>query len=184
MGQLIKAGQPGFLQMHFLNSTSTVIHAQVELNAYAYDDGVQVTQAAPFFTVSTQIDLAPAALTPTTGTASGDCSVASVASDAKFFVMTTYTHKQGVHTSIKDGATTVFDSMSWEHPGTQSWNASPFFSFTSGKLTYQCEYVNPNTYHIGYGDSVTTQEMCMTMGYYFPSADATGHMCVDGVMLN
>lgn len=181
VGQLVKAGQSGFLQMHFLNTTASVLHAQVELDAYAYDDGVQVTLAAPFFTLNTQIDLPAAALTPTMGTASGDCNVAS---DAKFFVMTTYTHKQGVHTSIKDGATTVFDSTTWEQPGAQHWNTSPFFSFSSGKLTYQCDYVNPNSYRIKYGDSVTTQEMCMALGYYFPATDATGHMCLDSVMLN
>ncbi len=181
VGQLIKAGQSGFLQMHFLNTTNTVLHAQVELDAYAYDDGVQVTLAAPFFTQNTQIDLPAAAPTPTMGTVSGNCDVAT---DAKFFVMTTYTHKQGVHTFVQDGTTTVFDSTTWEQPGAQRWNASPFFSFASGKLTYQCEYVNPNSYRIQYGDDVTRQEMCMAMGYYFPATDATGHMCLDSVMLN
>lgn len=44
VGQPIRAGQPGFLQMHYLNATDSVIHAHVVLNAYAYDDGVQVTR--------------------------------------------------------------------------------------------------------------------------------------------
>jgi len=181
VGQQIKAGQSGFLQMHFLNTTNAVLHVHVELDAYAYDDGVQVTQAAPFFTLSTMINLPAAAPNPTMGMVNGDCDVAS---DAKFFLMTTYTHKQGVHTFVKDGATTVFDSRNWELPGAQRWSTTPFFSFASGKLTYQCEYVNPNSYRIKYGDSVTTQEMCMAMGYYFPATDSTGHMCLDSVMLN
>jgi hypothetical protein len=181
VGQPLKAGQSGFLQIHFLNTSDAVIHAHVELNAYAYADGVQVTPAAPFFTLNTQIDLPAAAQTPTADTVSGNCNVAS---DVKFFVMTTHTHKQGVHTFVKDGATTVFDSTSWEHPGAKTWGASPFFSFTSGKLTYQCEYVNPNSYRIQYGDSTTSQEMCMAIGYYFPAADGTGHMCLNSLMLN
>jgi hypothetical protein len=181
VGQPVKADQSGFLQIHFLNTTSAVLHAHVELNAYAYADGVQVTSAAPFFTLNTQINLPAATQTPTTGTVSGNCDVTS---DVKFFAMTTHTHKQGVHTFIKDGATTVFDSTNWEHPTPQTWSASPFFSFTSGKLTYQCEYVNPNSYQIKYGDSVTTQEMCMAIGYYFPAVDGTGHLCLNSVMLN
>jgi len=181
VGQLLKAGQSGFLQMHFLNTTSAVLHAQVELDAYAYADGVQVTLAAPFFTLNTQIDLPAATPTPTMGSVSGNCTVAT---DAKFFLMTTYTHKQGVHTFVQDGTTTVFDSTTWEQPGAQHWNTSPFFSFASGQLTYQCEYVNPNSYHIMSGDSTTTQEMCMVLGYYFPATDSTGHMCLDSVMLN
>jgi hypothetical protein len=107
-----------------------------------------------------------------------------VSSDAKFYVMTTYTHKQGVHTFVKDGATTVFDSMNWAHPGTKDWSSSPFYSFTSGKLSYQCEYVNPNNYRIQYGDDTATQEMCMAIGYYFPAIPENGHFCLNSFMLN
>lgn len=183
VAQVVKAGQLGFIQMHYQNATDAVIHAHVELNAYAYDDGVPVTQAEPFVTFDTQINLpaAPSPQLPTTGTVSGKCNVTS---NLKFFVMTTYTHKQGVHTSVKDGAITVFDSTNWEHPGTQHWDKSPYFSFTSGKLTYQCEYLNPNSYQILYGDSATTQEMCMAIGYYFPAVDGGGRFCLDSLMLN
>jgi len=183
VGQPIPAGQYGFIQMHYLNATDATMHAHVELNAYAHDDGIQVTAAAPFLTLNTLIDLpaAPSALTPTTGTFSGDCNVSS---DAKFYIMTTYTHKQGVHTAIKDGTTTVFDSVDWAHPGTKQWGTAPFYSFTSGKLTYQCEYVNPNNYRIQYGDDTTTQEMCMAIGYYFPAVGQTGQFCLNSLMLN
>lgn len=183
VGQPVQAGQYGFIQMHFQNATDAAIHAHVELNAYAYDEGVQVIPAGPFVTLNTQIDLLPAAsaVMPSTGTVNGNCNVTS---DAKFYGMTTYTHKQGVHTFIKDGATTVFDSVNWEHPGTKNWNTSPFFSFTSGKLTYQCEYVNPNNYSIEYGDDTTSQEMCMAIGYYFPDDVGAGHLCLNSLMLN
>jgi hypothetical protein len=182
VGQLIKSGQSGFLQMHYRNTTDAVIHAHVELNAYAYDEGVQVTPAAPFVTFNTLINL-PAAtsmLTPTTGMVNGSCSVPS---DAKFYVMSTHTHKQGVHTFIKDGATTVFDSTSWEQPGARTWDTAPFYSFTSGKLTYQCEYVNPNNYRIGTGDNAATDETCMAIGYYFPAVEGTSQFCLNSMIL-
>lgn len=182
VGQLIKSGHSGFLQMHYLNETDAVLHAHVELNAYAYDEGVQVTPAAPFVTFNTLIDLAaaPSPLTPTTGMVNGNCKVAS---DAKFYIMSTHTHKQGVHTFVDDGATTVFDSTSWEHPGAKTWDTAPFYSFTSGKLTYQCEYVNPNNYRIKTGDSATTDEMCMAIGYYFPATEERGHLCLNSALL-
>lgn len=183
VGQPIQTNQYGFIQMHFLNATDATIHPHVELNAYAYDDGIQVTPAGPFVTLNTQIDLPPAAnaVTPSTGTVNGNCNVSN---SAKFYVMTTYTHKQGAHTFVKDGAATVFDSVSWDHPGTKDWNRSPFYSFTSGKLTYQCEYVNPNGYRIQYGDDTTMEEMCMAIGYYFPDDTGSGHFCVNSLMLN
>jgi hypothetical protein len=182
VGQPIQAGQYGFLQITYRNATDTKVPAHVELNAYAYDDGIQVTPAGSFVTLNTQIDLAPAPspAMPTTGMVRDSCNVSS---DAKFFAMTTFTHKQGVHTFVQDGAMTLFDSVSWEHPGTQSWSM-PFFSFASGKLFNQCEYVNPNGYTIQYGDDTAKQEMCMAIGFFFPSPEGTGHFCVDSFVLN
>jgi len=182
VGQLVTAGQSGFLQMHYLNATDAVIHAHVELNAYAYDDGAQVTPAAPFVTYNTKINLPPGSATaPSSDTVSGNCTITP---DLKFYVMTTHTHKQGVHTSVKDGATVVFDSTDWEHPGSATWNKTPFYSFTSGKLTYQCDYRNPNNRTITTGDSAATDEMCMAVGYYFPTPTGSGHLCLDSNMLN
>jgi hypothetical protein len=185
VGQPIKAGQSGFLQMHYLNATDEVIHAHVELNAYAYPDGVEVTPAGPFVTFNRRIDLAPGSPTsPTTGMVNGSCDVITDnGKPAKFYLMTTHTHKQGVHSFVKDGDTTVFDSTSWEHPGATKWNTPPFYMFASGKLTYQCEYSNPNNYRIVTGDSAASDEMCMAVGYYFPATGGTGHFCLNSAML-
>lgn len=181
VGQIIKANQSGFIQMHYLNASDNVIHAHVELNAYAYPDSARVTAAAPFVTYNTKINLQPgSAVAPKPGMVNGSCTVSP---DAKFYVMSTHTHKQSVHTFVKDGAATVFDSTSWEHPGEQTWNAPPFFSFASGKLTYQCEYMNPTNRLILTGDSAATDEMCMAIGYFFPAVGGKGHLCIDSNML-
>jgi hypothetical protein len=186
VGQVIKAGHFGFLQMHYLNSSDDVIHAHAELNAYAYDEGVQVTQAAPFVTYNTAINLAPGSkVTPKPGMVNGSCTVSP---DAKFYVVSTHTHKQGVGTFIQDGAINpagpkVFESTSWEHPGEKAWSTAPFYSFASGKLSYQCDYMNPNNYSIQDGDSADTEEMCMAIGYYFPATSSAGHLCLDSYML-
>jgi hypothetical protein len=189
IGQSIPAGQPGFIQMHYLNATDSVIHAHVELNAYAYDEGVQVIQAAPYVTYNYRILIQPGSPTaPTPGASGATCSVPlSNGKPPKFFIMTTHTHKQGVHTYVKDGDTMVFDSRSWEHPGATTWDTTPFYTFTSGSLTYHCDYLNPNAYSIMSGDSAATDEMCMAIGYYFPAVvpttGPTGHFCVDGGMV-
>jgi hypothetical protein len=78
VGQPIKADQSGFLQMHYLNASDEVIHAHVELNAYAYDEGVQVTPAGPFVTYNTTIDIDPgSAVNPSQGMVSGTCTCAT-----------------------------------------------------------------------------------------------------------
>jgi hypothetical protein len=93
-----------------------------------------------------------------------------------------------VHTQINDGATIgdtgmVFQSTDWEHPGAQNWMASPFYTFTSGKLTFQCTYDNnkasdPNhTTTIVAGQSAQFNEMCMATGYIFPATTYKGCLC-------
>lgn len=185
VGQRVSAGRAGFLQMHYLNTTGAVIHAHVEINAYAYADNLDVTPAAPFVAYYLGIDLPPAGpTTPTSGMVSGACDVLPDNGKVpRFFSMTTHTHKQSTHTFVKDGdpvnGTTIFDSTDWEHPGTTSWGTPSFYTFASGKLGYQCEYVNQNDYRIQTGDSAATDELCMAIGFYFPSLDGRGQYCLN-----
>jgi hypothetical protein len=187
VGQIIAPGQYGFIQMHYLNASDQELQAHVELNAYAYDDGVQVTPAAPYVTYNLSIHLDPGSMqNPTPGMVNGNCPIPANAdhTQPKFYVMSTHSHKQSVHTFVKDGATMVFDSTSWDHPGATAWNASPFFTFSSGKLSYQCEYMNPTNRTIITGDSAATDEMCMAIGYYFPAPGGIGHLCLNSSMIN
>jgi hypothetical protein len=182
VGLPLHAGHAGFIQMHFVNTTAAVLHAHVELDGYAYDDGVQVTPAGSFYTYSTKIDLGPgSAAMPTKGTVTGSCDVAA---GSKFYLVSAHTHKQGVHMFVKDDAATVFDTVSWEHPLPVTWASSPFYTFASGKLSWQCDYVNPNNYRIEFGDNAATAEICMAVGYFFPSPGGAGAFCLDSAMIN
>src|SRR5262249_31394192 len=147
---------------------------------------IQVTPAGPFVTYNFGINLAPGTTTsPTFGMVNGTCIVPENPDHSvpSFYVVSMRTYKQGVHTFVKDGTPTtgtmVFDSTSWDQPGARNWNSTPFFPFTTGMLTYQCEYLNPNNRTIVDGDSPATDEMCMTVGYYFPAVGGTGHLCLD-----
>lgn len=180
VGQNVNANQAGFIQMHYLNATDNVIHAHVTVNAEAYAKGTAVTPSGPYITFNTQISIpAASGSTPGTASASGACTVDP---SEKFYIMSTHAHKQAVETFVKDGSAMVFDSTNWEHPGAKTWDATPFFTFASGKLTYQCNYSNPNNYAIHTGDSAQTDEMCMATGYYFPAPGGQAHLCVNSFL--
>jgi len=52
------------------------------------------------------------------------------------------------------------------------WMASPFYTFSTNQLTYECTYNNtgPNAATtVVDGPSAVTNEMCMATGYYFPA---------------
>jgi hypothetical protein len=185
VGQPIKAGQYGFIQVHYLNATDNVIQAHVQLDAVAHDEGIQVTPAGPFVTFNDQITIGPGTPTnPTRVPVDGTCDFHTMTGGPfKFYSMTTHTHKQGVRTFVTDGGAMVVDNTSWDHPGIQSWNTSPFFSFSTSALTYHCEYLNPNNRTIKAGNNPATDEMCMAVGFYFPAPGGAGHLCWNDQMI-
>lgn len=185
VGYVIRAGQSGFLQMHYVNDTNTTLHAHVEIDAYAYRDGVQVTPAGTFFAYNRMMVLPPRQAAPSAASVKGTCNVPSDNGQTpKFFAMTTQTFKQGVHTAVKDGDTTAFESTSWSQPGSASWSPPKFYVFSTGKLTYQCDYVNQTGGTIRIGDDPATSETCMAVGYYFPLANENnGHFCLNDTTL-
>lgn len=80
-----------------------------------------------------------------------------------------HTHKQAVHTAVKDGATPVFESTDWENPGATTFAGPSFYSFSNAGLTYECTYDNPGTNVIQTGPSAATDELCIAVGYFFPA---------------
>ena len=93
----------------------------------------------------------------------------------KFWTVSTHSHKQSVKTELLDGTSSIFLSQgpdAWEHPGAKSWDAMPFYTFASGKMTYTCTYTNNTGRTISDGPSAQTDEMCMGTGYMFPADKA------------
>jgi len=170
----LRPNQAGFLQMHYNNRTDQVIRAHVEVSAYALADGTPYTKTAAYVTYNGDISIPIGAVNDV------ETMSCSVPATNKFWLMTTHAHKHAVRTTVKDGATVVFNSTSWEHPGNKLWTG-PFYQFSSGKLTYECAYINTSSRVIKAGQSAQYDEMCMASGYYFP---ATGPMfCYNNIPL-
>jgi hypothetical protein len=166
LGQKIAPNTPAYLQMHYLNSSDVPIQAHVTLNAEALDAGAPYTQTANFITYNSQISIPPGA---TNDVESMTCNVPA---GIQFWTMSTHAHKQAIKTTVKDGTAVAFTSQDWEHPGAATWLTAPFFTFASGKLTYECVYNNTGTNAsrtITAGSSAETNEMCMAVGYFFPA---------------
>jgi hypothetical protein len=166
LGQRIAPGTPAYFQMHYLNSSDVPIQAHVTLNAEAHEAGAAFTQTAPYVTYNSQINIGANAKDDV------ESMTCNVPANVKFWTMSTHAHKQAIKTTVKDGASVAFTSMDWEHPGSALWATTPFFTFATGKLTYECIYNNTGTNAartITAGPSADTNEMCMAIGYFFPA---------------
>jgi len=163
LGMVVPPNQPGYFQMHYLNQGDDPLTVHVDLEAYAYEAGVAYTPTAAFITYNGDISI-PAGATnyPQTQTC-------TVPANVQFWTISTHSHKQSVATQIADGASVIFNSTDWEHPGAQSWMSTPFYKFASGQLTYSCNYTNMTSHTITDGSSAQTDEMCMATGYMFPA---------------
>lgn len=170
----IAPSTPAFFQMHYYNPSDNPLQVQVTLNAYALDKGEAFTKTAVYVTYNSNIEIPPMAVNHVEPAAARDASC-TVPANSKFWMMSTHSHKQSVKTRVLDGASVVFESTDWEHPGETIWDGTPgkdFYTFASGKLTYECTYTNQgaNAGRTIYdGDSAAINEMCMASGYYFPA---------------
>jgi hypothetical protein len=176
LAQDVEPGSKGYFQMHYFNSSDEELTAHVELAAYALPDDAPYTRTDLFATYNNDISIPPRA---TDHVESATCGVVS----GKFWSMSTHSHKQSIATVVKEGDRTVFSSTDWEHPGTAEFRAPPFYSFTSGQLTWECTYNNTGDNAdrtVTAGQSARTDEMCMATGYYFPANGARGCIFANG----
>jgi len=183
LAMAIPAGQAAYFQMHYLNASNGPLTVHVDLKAYALAAGTAFTQTDAFITYNANISIPPHAVNLT------QSMTCNVPSGAKFWTVSTHSHKQSIATDLKDGTAMVFSSTDWEHPGAMSWMTAPFYTFTSGQMTYECTYDNngqtapPDNENntIVSGPSAQTNEMCMGTGYYFPAT--TPKFCYNNLSL-
>jgi len=174
--------QPAMIQMHYLNTSDQEILAHVTLNAHTYAPQETYKKATAYVTFQQSIEI-PRGEEKTFG---GTCSVPE---GAKFFAMSTHSHRFTMRTEVRDGseptAPIVYQSTEWEHPGNLRWGSEPFFTFASGKMTYRCQYKQDEYPVVRTGDSAKTDEMCIAIGYYFfADKDAIAQsLCVDSFLI-
>jgi hypothetical protein len=178
LAQSVQPNSAGFFQMHYLNSTDSPLTVHVTVSAYALEDGKPFTRTDLFATYNNDIAIPPHAVGyKVSATCPSQPDQMNEMQGARFWQMSTHSHKQTHEASIVDGSAMVLDSPDWEHPASRQWSAPSFYTFNSGQVTWECTYDNTganadNTVYAG--QSARTNEMCMATGYYFPVIGAFG----------
>jgi len=163
----------GVLMMHFKNETTAPVVTRGSLNVEALDDPVY-TPTATLLSNDASIAIPP--YSP--GSAGRSCAVHD---GARFWNLTTFTHKLATHTQVRDGLNVAVDNLDFADPATETLSVPPYRTFASGKLSHSCDYVNPNPYTVRTGQYQQSDEQCLGIGYFFPAT--TARLCVNGFVL-
>ena len=160
------------LMVNYYNPTGEVVKGSATVNAEALDAPIY-TRTATLTAYNGSINVPP----QTNGYLERySCPVPA---GIRFWRMSMHTHPRATRMNVADGATVLFESLDWEHPGARTW-APPFLSFASGKLTYGCTYNNPYTFPLRTGGSYQSEEQCVAVGYFLPATQP--RFCYDGYL--
>ena len=168
--------QPGTqitLSMHFINTTTTVEQPQVKLNLFGTSNLRYKAAAMVSFNVMIDIPGATAA-GPGVQTVKGTCTAPA---GANFFAIGTHTNSRATVADVdfySGGTTTnIVHTTDWQNPDVGVWPVSPFLPVGTGdQFTYSCTYANSGTTPVRVGESQAFNELCMTVGYFFPAGSA------------
>jgi hypothetical protein len=168
LAMAVSARQAGFVQVQYRNPSLQVMRPAIRVSAYAVPAGTSVVKTATYSTYNSQIDIPPGAVEH------AQAQTCPVPADRMFWLVTTRANQRVTRSQIWDGPADT-GAMRYDNTGwivRDSRLAAPA-AFTSGGLTYRCQWSNPTARSI-----IDDEEVCMAAGYFFP---ATGPVvCHDG----
>jgi hypothetical protein len=169
VGIPMPANQILILNMHFINPGSTNASPEVKLNVLYQKNFQYAAQSMVSFNAG--IYVAPGG----TQTLTGRCIPPA---GSKFFTYTTHAHHFSTELDVNyvsGGVTTnIVKSTQWDAPQVALWNAPNFLTIKSGdQITYSCSYKNTSGITVTLGETAASNEMCMSIGYFFPAAQVS-----------
>jgi hypothetical protein len=169
VGLTLGANAQLILNMHFVNPGSTPAQPTLKLNVLLAKN-VQY-HASTMISFNATINIPAGGMQTVHGTCQAPVG-------AKFFAMTTHTHKHATATDVNyiHGGQTqnIVHTTDWQNPDVGLWNAPNFLTVQSGdSFSYSCAYTNTGPIAVTVGETAANNEMCMAIGYFFPTGTAT-----------
>jgi len=80
-------------------------------------------------------------------------------------------HRHATHfvATTEDG-TTLYETDSWHEPPVKTFNPEVPLAAASS-ITWRCDIDNETNFHLTFGESADTNEMCVFSAFYYPAPD-------------
>lgn len=170
IARALKASDGLRIQAHYLNVTDKPITAEVKIVLQASTDDSFQLAASLFFN---NLDLSVPAKSK--GSAERTCTLPQ---DIELMNAVSHMHSFGTHfVATLDDSTVLYETDEWSDPVARVFD--PPLKLKAGtKITYRCDYDNTSKNPLRFGESARTDEMCILLGQFYPSADGAGITCM------
>lgn len=162
------AGAQVVIQSHYVNPNDAAITGQIKVNMTAFETGAtKIIYAAAFAALNLDISIPPKSTKLETRTC-----ILSSSKSYRIIGFAPHTHSRCATFEVyaHDGQTAgdkLYRSDDWAHPPYRYFQP-PYLLSAGAGFQYTCTFLNDTDRTLVWGNSVD-QEMCMMVGYYYPS---------------
>jgi hypothetical protein len=161
VGRFLPATDGIRLQAHYLNTSTDTITAQVTLTVHYVDPSQVTAHAASVFLNNLGVRAAPGESTST--------KTYSLPYDIKLIGAGSHMHSRGVNFLANVvGGQDLYQTTDWDEP--QPVGFDPAIDILTGQqIQWACTYQNETAQTLTFGESASTNEMCIFVGTYYPA---------------
>jgi hypothetical protein len=162
MGASIPATTGFTINAHFINTGASALTGNVALTIYVAKTGEVTQHVGPIFLNQALLSVPPTGQ-PSTSTASY-----TLTQDVNLLLGASHMHKRATNfVSTASTGQTLFQTTQWSEPQPKIY--SPALHLASGTtITWSCTYVNDTGSTLTFGESASTNVMCISEFIYYP----------------
>ena len=153
------------IQSHYLNTTADTITAHVAVTFHLAAPGSVTQHAGVLFVVQPNIHI-PA---HSSQVVTDDCSIPQ---DMNLIKAGSHMHKHGTDFIATGAGNTLVHTTTWDDPAPTKFDP-PDVLHAGDPLHFACTFQNDGDTPLTFGESASTNEMCIFVGSFFPIADGT-----------
>ena len=158
------------LNAHYLNTSSQDISPTVVVKLRRVRPDVEYQRAGTFAMSTLKLDIAPYE----SKTIALNCTAPA---DMNVLSATSHMHRHGVAFRSDVAGQPLYESSTWDDPPRKDFDPSRLIK-TGDNIHFECDYVNQSASALTFGESASTNEMCVLFGQFYPY-DTKGQVSLD-----
>ncbi len=184
MGYPLIGSNELMINVHYLNTGSTPIMANVSITLTPAKAGVVQTHVGSLFLSQGNMNVPASATVQNPYDSAATWNGSGVASSYSIFTSWSHMHRWGLKLSAKTGTSTFYTETNWDspnlyihapgmpEPATATGPTTAVQMTGNPSISWDCSYYNDTGATLTFGDSALTNVMCIYIGQYYP-ANAT-----------